>query len=87
MNKKILIIGAVWCPSCLIVNQHLKKIQKKYDICIENLDYDFDEEKVKQYDVGTKLPTIILKDEKNKEIKRLSGEKTYSEILEWLGEK
>lgn len=87
MSKKILVIGAVWCPSCLVVNQHLKKIQKEYDICIENLDYDFDEEKVKQYDVGTKLPIIILKDERNKEIKRLVGEKTYQEILEWLGEK
>lgn len=79
MNKKIVIISAIWCPSCLILKKHIKKIKNEYpDVIIEELDYDFDEEEVKKYDVGKKLPVIICND------KRLLGEKKYDEIIEFL---
>ena len=43
MNK-ITVISAVWCPSCLILKKHLKKLNNEYpDLEIETLDYDFDE--------------------------------------------
>ena len=72
---KIIKIGALWCPACLIVNKHLKKI----DVEVVNYDYDFDSEIVSKYQVGKILPVLIfLKD--NKEVKRLVGEVSLDEI-------
>jgi len=82
MEKSIIVISAVWCPSCLILNKHLKKLKENYDIKITKLDYDFDD--IEEYNVGDKLPVIILKDENNNEIKRLIGEKSYQEIVDFL---
>lgn len=80
MNK-ITVISAIWCPSCLILKKHLKKLSEDYkDLNIETLDYDFDEEKVKELNVGDKLPVIIYND------KRLIGEKSYDEIVAFLRE-
>lgn len=82
MEKSIIVISAVWCPSCLILNKHLKKLKENYDIEITKLDYDFDD--IEEYNVGDKLPVIILKDENDNEIKRLIGEKSYQEIIDFL---
>jgi thiol-disulfide isomerase/thioredoxin len=82
MEKSIIVISAVWCPSCLILNKHLKKIKENYNIEITKLDYDFDD--IEEYNVGDKLPVIILKDKNNNEIKRLIGEKSYQEIVDFL---
>ena len=82
MDKKVIIVTAVWCPSCLILKKNLKKIEEEYNLEYELLDYDFDEEEVQKYDVGEKLPVIITKNN------RLIGEKSYEEIVEFLkGEK
>jgi len=80
--KSIVVISAVWCPSCLILNKHLKKIKENYNIHITKLDYDFDD--IEEYNVGDKLPVIILKDKNDNEIKRLIGEKSYQEIVDFL---
>ncbi|MBP3841674.1 MAG: thioredoxin family protein [Bacilli bacterium] len=86
MNKELLVISAVWCPSCLVLNKHLKKIENEYKIKINKLDFDLDEEEVKVYNVGDKLPVMILKDEEGKEIKRTIGEKNYAEIVSFIEE-
>ena len=84
MNKEIIVISAVWCPSCLILNKHLKKLKEEYpNVLIYKLDYDLDEEEVSKYNISKKLPVIIIKDDE-KEIDRLIGEKTYEEIIEFL---
>ena len=81
MNNKIIVISAVWCPSCLILKKHLKRLKEEYpDIEIETLDYDLDEEEVSKYNVGDKLPVIINNDN------RLIGEKSYEEIISFLRE-
>lgn len=80
---KIIKIGALWCPACLITNNALDKIHEKYNIEIQSLDYDFDENEVKKYNVGETLPELIfIKD--NREVKRLIGEKSFKEIEEVL---
>lgn len=76
---KIIKVGALWCPACLITNNALDKIKKEYDIEIENLDYDFDEDEVKKYNVGEILPELIFFID-NKEVDRLIGEKNYKDI-------
>ncbi len=80
MNKKIVVISAVWCPSCLLLKKELKKIHEEYNYEFEMLDYDLDEEEVKKYNIGDKLPVIIYGD------KRLIGEKNYEEIVDFLKE-
>ena len=41
MNRNIIIISAIWCPSCLLLKKHLKKLKQEYpSINIETLDYD-----------------------------------------------
>ncbi len=74
---KIIKIGALWCPACLIVNKHLKKID---NVDIVSYDYDFDEEIVKKYDVGKILPVLIFLDSLGNEKKRLIGEVSQKEI-------
>ena len=77
----IVVISAIWCPSCLILNKHLKKLKEDYEIV--KYDYDFDEDIVKKYNVGKILPVIIaLKD--GEEVGRICGEKSYEEIIEFL---
>lgn len=87
MSKELLIISAVWCPSCLIMNKYIKKIQQEYPTLeIIKLDYDLDEEKVEPYQVGSILPVMILKNDRDEEIGRLVGEKDYYEVIEFIQE-
>ena len=80
MKKEVIVISAIWCPSCLILKKALKRIKEEYDVEWTILDYDLDEEVVKEYNVGDKLPVIICDN------KRLNGEKSYEEIVEFLKE-
>jgi len=80
MNKKLIVISAVWCPSCLILKKHLKKLKDEYNLDYEVLDFDLDEEEVNKYDVGDKLPVVIYDNQ------RLIGEKTYEELVLFLKE-
>ena len=85
MKKELLVISAVWCPSCLILNKHLKKLKEEYsNLIISRLDYDMDEEKIFKYNIGDKLPVMILLDEEGNELKRLIGEKSYNEMVDFL---
>lgn len=77
---KIIKIGAMWCPACLIMNKRLKEIENKYSIEIINYDYDIDEEIVNKYNVGEVLPELIFINEKDEEIKRLIGEQSIENI-------
>ncbi len=78
---KIIKIGAMWCPACLVMNKRLKEIENNYSIDIINYDYDLDEEIVNEYNVGEVLPELIFVDKNNQEIKRLIGEQTIDDIV------
>lgn len=80
MQNEIVVISAVWCPSCLILKKELKKLHEEYNLEFKMLDYDLDEDEVKEYNVGDKLPVIVYHD------KRLIGEKSYDEIVNFLKE-
>lgn len=80
MNEEVIVISAVWCPSCLLLKKELKKLTEEFHLNYQLLDYDLDEEEVKKYNAGDKLPVIISGD------KRLVGEKSYDEIVNFLKE-
>jgi len=68
------------------MNEVLKKIEKKYSVLykIQDLDYDNNQEEISKYNIGTVLPVYILLDENSKEIDRLIGEKSKSELEQFL---
>lgn len=74
---RIIKITSLGCSSCLIVNEILAGLN---DIEIINLDYDFDNEKVRKYNPGKILPVLIFEKD-NKEVDRLIGEQTKEKIV------
>ena len=70
---KFIKINAIWCPACILTNKIWKEVKKDYsNVEIEELDYDFDEEEVKKYNIGNILPVVIAIND-GKEIERLIG--------------
>ena len=81
---KIIKFNAVWCPGCLVMKKIWKEIKEEYkDIEIIEYDYDLDEEEVLKYNVGQILP-VVIKEEDSKEVKRIIGEKTKQELIEFI---
>ena len=72
---KIIKVGAIWCPGCLVMKRVWNNILKDNDLNITELDYDMDSEEVKKYDVGNVLPVVIIMDKDDNELERLIGEK------------
>jgi len=79
MNE-IIVISAVWCPSCLLLKKNLKKLHEEYKLDFKMLDYDLDEDEIKNYNVNDILPVIIYGN------KRLIGEKSYEELVDFFKE-
>lgn len=79
---KLIKITAIWCISCIYMNELLKDIQYEY----ETLDFDYDRNKkeIEKYNIGKTLPVYILLDENDKEINRLIGEKSKQQMIEFL---
>ena len=81
---KIIKVGAVWCPGCLVMKKIWNNISKNYELDITELDYDMDNEEVNKYDVGNILPVVMFFDKNNNEIKRLVGEQKESTLTELI---
>lgn len=74
---KIVKISSLGCVSCIIMNKVINKLNEKYELEIEEIDYDFDE--TDKYNPGNIMPVIIFyKDDV--EYKRLCGEHKLEEL-------
>ncbi len=82
---KVVKITALWCSACLIMNKRWDEVLKEKRIETVSLDIDMNEEDVTKYEVGDVLPVFIFYKE-NKEVKRIVGEKTISELLSIIKE-
>ena len=82
---KVVKINAIWCSGCLIMNKIWKKVLEEKNIETINLDYDMDEDEVKEYNVGDRLPVFIFYKDNN-EVKRLVGEHSYEEMMSVIDE-
>ena len=78
---KIIKVGALWCPACIITNNSLNKLKDKYNFDLEELDYDFDD--IEKYNIGETLPVLMFI-KNDEEVYRLIGEKTDKDIEEVL---
>jgi len=81
---KIIKISALWCPSCLIMNDIIEDVITSKNIELVKYDFDLDQEIVKNYNVGNILPVIIKVDDNNNEIERLIGEHSKQELIEFI---
>lgn len=80
---KIVQISAIWCSSCLAMQKEWNKVQKEFPHLQWSVyDLDFNPE-VKRYQVGEKLPVLIL-EEQGVEKSRLVGEKRSEEVILWI---
>lgn len=82
---KLVKISAMWCMSCIVMNNLLDDVLSKYKVLfdIESLDYDVDFTLVSKYNVSSVLPVYILMDSSG-EIDRLVGEVSESRLISFL---
>lgn len=84
---KVVKVGAMWCPACIITNKFWKEIKKEFsNIEFVDLDLDMDEDEVKDLNIGSILPEIIIFNNDQKELTRIIGEKKQNEIEKIIGE-
>lgn len=79
---KIIKITAMWCPSCLIMNDIFSSINENIETI--SYDYDMDEDIVKEYNVGKILPVLIKIDDNDNEVERLIGEHSKKEVEDFI---
>lgn len=79
---KIIKIGAIWCPGCLVMKKIWNNIIKDNDLDILELDYDMDSYEVNKYNVGKILPVVIFLDSNGNELERFIGEQKENKLLE-----
>lgn len=81
---KLVKIGAVWCPSCLVMASRINKVVEKYKLELVNYDYDIDTDIINKYNIGKILPVLILLDDKDNEIDRLIGEQSLKKLEDFI---
>ena len=77
---KIIKIGAVWCPGCLVMKKVWKNICNDYDLDITELDLDMDTLETNKYNPGKVLPIVIFLDDNGNELERLVGEQSEDKL-------
>lgn len=83
---KVIKIGAVWCPGCLVMRPRWQKVESQ-NTWLKTEYHDFDESKdiVQKYDLKDgKLPAFIFLDKNDNEIFRISGELEEKKIIELI---
>ena len=83
---KVVKIGAVWCPGCLIMRPRWAKLEKKFPwLKTEYYDFDQDADKIRSFKVESgKLPVFIFLDKNGREITRISGEPSEEKLTQLI---
>jgi len=83
--KKIILITALWCPSCLIMRPRYQTlVSSRDDLIMEEFDYDENPQLIKEKKIGSTLPVAIIYDEQGIEISRFIGEISLKKLAEKL---
>ena len=77
---RILRFTASWCKPCKDLAKNILKSNIK--LPIEVIDIDLNPELAKEYGIRS-VPTLIMLDW-NKEVKRITGNKSTKELEEWV---
>lgn len=80
---KVLKFNAIWCSACLVMKKIYKHIENMHpELEFITYDYDIDEDMVEKYNIGTTIPVLIFLNEKDEEVTRIVGEKSFEKIEE-----
>jgi thiol-disulfide isomerase/thioredoxin len=85
---KVIKVGAVWCPGCLVMRPIWKQIEVE-NLWLTTEYYDFDERKdiVDVYNIKSGvLPVFIFLDKDGNELLRLTGEVSRERLLQAIHE-
>jgi thiol-disulfide isomerase/thioredoxin len=84
---KVLKVGAVWCPGCVVMRPIWQEIEKENPwLKTQYYDYDKDKEAVEKWKINKNLPTFVFLDKEGKEFLRLHGEVSKKELLKIINE-
>lgn len=85
---KVIKVGAIWCPGCLVMRPVWKQIEVE-NLWLTTEYYDFDERKdivgIYHIDSGV-LPVFIFLDKDGNELLRLTGEVSRERLLQAIHE-
>ena len=80
---KVLKFYAEWCGPCKSLSTTFKSIEDQIKFPIENI--NIDEELMTSVEFGVRsVPTVILIDDNNAEVRRHVGAMTESQLLDFL---
>ena len=80
---KILKFYASWCTPCKALTQYLEASKDIIPCPVENIDIDADMETAVHYGVRG-VPTMIMVDENNNQVKRLVGMQSLKDLENWF---
>ena len=78
---KIIKFGASWCQPCKMLGKTLDTMELPYEL--EEIDLDQKPQKAGDYGIRG-VPTMVLVDDKGKEVRRVVGLQSAVKIGEWL---
>ena len=78
---RVLKFSATWCGPCKMLARNLEDVNT--NIPIENIDIDENQDAAMEYGVRG-VPTMIMLDENNAEVKRLVGMQSLKVLEDWL---
>lgn len=78
---RVLKFSATWCGPCKMLARNLEDVNT--NIPIENIDIDENQDAAMEYGVRG-VPTMIMLDENNTEVKRLVGMQSLKVLEDWL---
>lgn len=80
---KLLKFYAEWCGPCKMQTMIIKGAGDKITVPVEEVDIDSNVFMSTQFNIRS-VPTMVLVDDKEKEIKRNVGVMKEAELIEWL---
>jgi thioredoxin 1 len=80
---KLLKFYAEWCGPCKMQTMVIKGAGDKITVPVEEVDIDSNVFMCTQFNIRS-VPTMVLVDDEEKEIKRKVGVMQESELIEWL---
>lgn len=86
-GDEVLIFSADWCGNCKSLKADMKRDQSAMSGYIWGyVDVEKEKELAKQYGIRS-LPTIVVVDKDNKEVKRQVGYRSMEQLRKWLQDK
>lgn len=71
--SRLLKFTADWCGPCKRIAEPMQELAKKYNVEIETIDIDKDDQNLSDVFKVTAVPTIILIDSNKKELDKVTG--------------